>query len=74
MVDVYLNEFFLFVVLVFGVLSSIWITADIIFSKKRLSISTRLLWVLFAVLFMWGPSFFLWIDYVIRYRDPEKMH
>lgn len=71
---VYLNELIFYVCITFGVLSSVFILLDVLVNKKRLSLATRLLWSLFALLFVWGPSFFLWIAYVLQYRDPNRRY
>jgi hypothetical protein len=71
---VYLNELIFYFCITFGVLSSVFIFLDVLVNKKRLSLATRLLWSLFAFLLIWGPSFFLWIAYVLEYRDPNRRY
>lgn len=74
MAVVYISELLFYVCIIFGIMSSEFIVLDLMFNKKKLSLATRLLWVLFAFLLVWGPSFFLWVSYVLEYRDPNRRY
>jgi len=68
---VYVPELYLYISLIFGILSSVFIMLDVGFSKKNLVMKIRVAWWFFALLFFWGPSLFIWIVYEIKYRSED---
>ena len=65
---IYIPEFYFYLVLIVGILSSVFMCLDLYFRKKKLARNLKLTWLAFALLLAWGPSFFLWIIYELKYR------
>lgn len=65
---VYIPELYFYFSLIVGILGSIFVFVDLFFVKKHLANHIKWTWGIFAVLLFWGPSFFLWIIYLFKYR------
>jgi len=68
---VYIPELYFYSSLIVGILSSLFIIVDLLVKRKNIEGRLKLVWALLAVAFIWGPSFFLWFGYEIKYRGFE---
>ncbi|MEI7718454.1 MAG: hypothetical protein WCI72_01185 [archaeon] len=66
---IYVPELYLYISLIFGILSSVCIVMDLCFARKNVRPWVKVTWAFFAFLLLWGPSFILWIAYQLQYRD-----